>query len=101
MQSFSFCAPELRWLLCAMNRCPGFCHLLVIIATLALTQRGQAQSAPVADSATMTEAQKREAIIPLLTEAQSLQNRKRYIDALFKLADAEKIAPDLAEVYNI
>jgi tetratricopeptide (TPR) repeat protein len=37
----------------------------------------------------------------LLQEAYSLQTRKRYIDSLAKLAEAETLSPDNAEIYNL
>lgn len=40
-------------------------------------------------------------VVALLSEAQSLQARKRYVDALTKLDEAEAIAPSRAEIYNI
>lgn len=40
-------------------------------------------------------------VVALLGEAQSLQGRKRYVDALTKLDEAETLAPERAEVYNI
>jgi tetratricopeptide (TPR) repeat protein len=42
-----------------------------------------------------------EKINVLLAEAQSLQGRKRYIDAFAKLDEAEKLDPKRAEIYNI
>lgn len=74
---------------------PVFSLLLVVCALLAVPEHGHAQSAPLAGTS------KLEQIMPLLSEAQSLQGRKRYIDALFKLEEAEKLAPERAEVYNI
>lgn len=40
-------------------------------------------------------------IASLLSEAQALQGRKRYVDAFAKLDEAEALAPSHAEVYNI
>lgn len=37
----------------------------------------------------------------LLVEAQKLQVRNRYFDALLKLDEAEKLAPDLPDIYNV
>ena len=41
------------------------------------------------------------AIDKLISEAASLQSRKRYIDALAKLDEAEKIDPKRADIYNV
>lgn len=40
-------------------------------------------------------------ITVLLNDAQSLQSRKRYLDAFTKLDEAEKIDPKRPEIYNI
>jgi len=40
-------------------------------------------------------------VVALLVEAQSLQGRKRYVDALAKLDEAEALAPSRPEVFNI
>ena len=42
-----------------------------------------------------------DAISTLLNDAQSLQGRKRYLDAFSKLDEAEKIDPKRPEIYNI
>lgn len=92
---FSFCVRRLRWLLCDMIHRLGIHHLLVVCALLAAPSHSDAQLEPAVGTS------KLEQILPLLSEAQSLQGRKRYIDALFKLDDAEKLAPERAEIYNI
>ncbi len=40
-------------------------------------------------------------VTELLSEAQSLQGRKRYLDAFSKLDEAEKLNPKRPEIYNI
>lgn len=40
-------------------------------------------------------------VVDLLVEAQSLQGRKRYVDALAKLQEAESLAPARPEIYNV
>ena len=40
-------------------------------------------------------------MVALLSEAQSLQGRKRYVDALAKLEEAEMVDPQRPEIYNI
>ena len=48
-----------------------------------------------------TENNKDQKVVALLGEAQSLQGRKRYVDALAKLDEAEVAAPERPEVYNM
>jgi tetratricopeptide (TPR) repeat protein len=63
--------------------------LPIVIAALAWSAvPAQAQSTP-------------DQINSLLTEAQSLQGRKRFLDAFAKLDEAEKIDPKRGEIYNI
>ncbi len=61
-----------------------------------MSQAPAPQSAPAQESAETLRA-----VMPLLQEAQSLQNRKRYVDALFKLDEAHRLAPNDPHVYNM
>lgn len=75
-----------------MNRRPVVWSaiMLMLSGTCALPLCGQAP-----------EGKEPSAIDKLISEAASLQARKRYIDALAKLDEAEKIDPKRADIYNV
>jgi tetratricopeptide (TPR) repeat protein len=68
-----------------------------------VTAPAAATAAPAAATAapTLTREEKNQRCNTLLTEAQSLQTRKRFIDAFERLNEAEKLNPDNASIYNI
>ena len=69
------------------------CILFCFLATLPANLRAQA-----ADAAEQPPAAKYSALV---REAQTLQQRKRFLDALTKLEEAEKLDPKHAEIYNV
>jgi tetratricopeptide (TPR) repeat protein len=72
---------------------------LLILPFLAVTFLSAtfAQAPAAAGSATSAD----ERVQKLLAEAQDLQGRKRFLDALLKLDEAEKARPDNAAIYNM
>ncbi|MDB6137221.1 MAG: tetratricopeptide repeat [Verrucomicrobiaceae bacterium] len=78
-------------------------YLLLLSASLLVTTAMPASlraqgAAPAEEKTAETPAVKFNAVI---REAQVLQQRKRFLDALMKLDEAEKIDPARAEIYNI
>ena len=75
---------------------PLFLLSISLLALLSGIEHGAAQApdAPAAE----TPADKLKALVH---EAQVLQQRKRFLDALTKLEEAEKIDPKRAEIYNV
>jgi hypothetical protein len=71
----------------------GLCLLVVL---LALPSAATAQDAP----ATLTDPNAQKAL-ELMQEAYGLQSRKRYLDALLKLDEAEKLTPANPELFNL
>ena len=69
--------------------------LLVFLSMMILCAGMQAQEVPPATG------EETDKINILIGEAQSLQMRKRYTDALTKLDEAEKIDPKRGEIYNV
>ncbi len=73
---------------------------LVILGLLAslTAPAADAQSQAVSKPPPSPEAQK---ALELMQEAYGLQNRKRYLDALLKLDEAEKLTPANPEIFNL
>ncbi len=77
---------------------------LVSIALIAFAVRGRplaAQSVPAGDAQATTEETPAQKLNILLRDAQVLQQRKRFLDSLTKLEEAEKIDSGRAEIFNI
>jgi tetratricopeptide (TPR) repeat protein len=71
------------------------CFLCLILIVFASAQPGASNAQDAAAPAGPDK------INELLGDAQSLQGRKRYIDAFTKLDEAEKLDPKRPEIYNI
>jgi tetratricopeptide (TPR) repeat protein len=82
--------------------CRSIC--LVSIGLIAFAVPGRpliAQSAPEGDAPAAAEETPAQKLNILLRDAQVLQQRKRFLDALTKLDEAEKIDSGRAEIFNI
>ncbi len=66
---------------------------VVVALSGATSLKAQSASAPASPE--------NEKVSTLIAEAQSLQGRKRYIDAFSKLDEAEKLDPKRPEIFNI
>jgi len=76
----------------------GFRLLLLALLTLLVAPVSDAQTPAQPSKPVSPEAQK---ALELMQEAYGLQNRKRYLDALMKLDEAEKLTPANPEIFNL